>query len=98
MCLKLGFAGGCADQELPEVVWPSQLERRLSTWTIPVPNEAILVNVFTHVARGRPQFVPASGHPELRSGVRLLARLGPTECGCRTLDVLPVFMRYDGWP
>ena len=30
---------------------------------------------FPHVARVRPQLVSAGGRPELRSGVRLLARL-----------------------
>ena len=41
--------------------------------------EAILVMLFLHVARGRPQIVSASGRPELRSGVRLFARLGPPQ-------------------
>ena len=34
--------------------------------------EAILVSLFLLVAHGRPQLVPASGHPKLGSGHRLL--------------------------
>ena len=67
-----GFAGGCAEG------------RRPSNMHIPLMVEAVLVILFSLVARGRPQLVSASRRPELRSGVRLLARLGPPrECGCR---------------
>ena len=40
--------------------------------------EAILVFLFLHFARGRPQLVFASDLPELGYGVWLLARLGRT--------------------
>ena len=38
--------------------------------------EAVLVILFPLVADGRPHLVSASGHSELGSGDRLLARLG----------------------
>ena len=41
--------------------------------------EALLVILLPLVARGGPQLVSASGRPELRSGVRLSARLGPPQ-------------------
>ena len=41
--------------------------------------EALLVTLLPLVARGGPQLVSASGRPELRSGVRLFARLGPPQ-------------------
>ena len=61
-------------------------------------------NCVPHFARGRPQHVPASGRPELCSGVRFLAPLGPPrECenGIWWLTWMP-FMRvperkYRGW-
>ena len=64
------------------------LETRLSNFKIHVPIlpcmiEAILLFPFPLVSRRRPQLVSASGRPKLRSGVRLLARLGPPRgCGC----------------
>ena len=71
------------------VVWPRPPEIRLSNLVIassvlPWMEEAIQVIFFPLVARGRPQLVSASRHPELWSGVRLLALLGPPgECVCR---------------
>ena len=57
--------------------------------------DAIAVNLFTRVAGG----VPAAGRPELRSGVRLLARLGQrrghVDVGF-TQNVLPSLVVYDG--
>ena len=45
---------------------------------------SVSVILFPRVARGHPQLVSASGHPEHGSGERLLARLGQQkECGCR---------------
>ena len=45
--------------------------------------EAIIVILFPHVARGRPQLVSASSRPALRSGVRVPEHMGPPrECAC----------------
>ena len=53
--------------------------------------EAVLVILFPHVGRGRSHLMSASGSPELRSGVRLLARLGPPkECGFRFTRSFPI--------
>ena len=55
-----------------------------------------LVSLFPLVAHGRPQLMTASGHPELESGVRLLARLGqPRKCSF-SIDFLPFLMRHGG--
>ena len=63
--------------------------------------EAILVSLFPLVACGQTQLLSASSHPELRSGDRLLARLGqPREYGCRFyIRCFSLFLiSYDGWP
>ena len=51
----VSFAGGCA-------------ERRIAGDASVELDGAILVILFPHVARGRPQLVSASGHPELVIG------------------------------
>ena len=66
-------------EELLELVSPRQLEIRLSKLKIPLsirPRmvEAILVILFTFTAHVRPQLVPASDHPQLGCGDRLLTR------------------------
>ena len=86
---EVGFSGDCEEGRSADGGPPRQLEIRLSNLNIsssmlPCMVEAILVFQFPHVARGRPQLVPGSSSSELRSGVRLRARLGPPrECGCR---------------
>ena len=75
-------------EELLEVLSPLQLERCLLNLMLPRQSlrELLMPSwfLFPHVARGRPEIVSASGRPDLWSGDRLLARLGPPrECGCR---------------
>ena len=88
-----GFAGGWAEGGIAGGGIATsardtsvELEFNPSTLAIPL------------VARGRPQPVSASSRPELRSGVRLLAFLGPPRQWLSVLHsmFLPVLMRYDG--
>ena len=89
ICLKKVLLQDARKEELLDMVCPRQLEKRLSNFKIPSSIlpwmvEAVLVFLFLHFARGRPQLVFASVLPELSTDVRLLVRLGPPrECGCR---------------